>query len=145
MEIRKLHKPEYEAALALVWEVFLEYEAPEYSKEGVGEFLGSIHDAAYVSMLSMYGAFTENELMGMIASRAGGSHIALFFVKGEYQGQGIGRQLFEAVKADCKDKCITVNSSPFAVEIYKNLGFCAVDKEQVVNGLRFTPMEYVMV
>ena len=40
MEIRKLHKPEYEAALALVWEVFLEYEAPEYSKEGVDEFLG---------------------------------------------------------------------------------------------------------
>ena len=35
---------------------------------------------------------------------------------------------------------MTVNSSPYAVGIYRKLGFKAVDDEQSVNGLRFTPM-----
>lgn len=32
-----------EIALSLVWSVFMEYEAPDYSKEGVEEFRKSIH------------------------------------------------------------------------------------------------------
>ncbi|MGN1157448.1 MAG: GNAT family N-acetyltransferase [Agathobacter sp.] len=123
MEIRKVNTSEYEDALALVWKVFLEYEAPDYTEEGIHEFYRSIHDEAYLSMLSVYGAFVDNELVGVIATRKYGGHIALFFVEGKYHRQGIGRQLFEAVKADCKEDCITVNSSPYAVNIYGKLGF----------------------
>ena len=36
---------------------------------------------------------------------------------------------------------MTVNSSPYAVPIYHKLGFKDTGSEQVVNGLRFTPME----
>ena len=35
---------------------------------------------------------------------------------------------------------MTVNSSAYAVAVYRKLGFEAVDTEQVVTGLRFTPM-----
>lgn len=35
----------------------------------------------------------------------------------------------------------TVNSSPYAHEVYKHLGFVDTDKEQCVNGLRFYPMK----
>lgn len=35
---------------------------------------------------------------------------------------------------------MTVHSSPFAVEIYRHLGFVATGEERTVNGLRFTPM-----
>ena len=56
-------------------------------------------------------------------------------------GNGIGKALFNAVKNECPSDKITVNSSPYAVPIYHKLGFTDTDTEQVVNGLRFTPME----
>lgn len=46
----------------------------------------------------------------------GGKHIALFFVEGKYHCQGIGKQLFQTVKADN----MTVNSSPYAVLYIKS-------------------------
>ena len=36
---------------------------------------------------------------------------------------------------------MTVNSSPYAVPVYHKLGFKDTGSEQMVNGLRFTPME----
>ncbi len=127
---------ETQSALQLVWEVFQEFESPDYTQEGINEFYKSIHDENYISMLTMYGAFLSGELVGVIATRNNGRHIALFFVDGKYHRQGIGKQLFEAVRTDK----MTVNSSPYAVGIYRKLGFKAVDEEQSVNGLRFTPM-----
>lgn len=121
----------------MVWEVFLEYEAPDYTQEGIDEFYKSIHDENYLSMLSVYGAFSNGELVGVIATRNNGKHIALFFVEGKYHCQGIGKQLFQTVRTDK----MTVNSSPYAVPVYRKLGFKSVDTEQSVNGLRFIPME----
>ena len=59
-----------------------------------------------------------------------------------YHRWGIGRRLFEAMKQDYARKAFTVHSSPYAVEVYRHLGFAATGPEQTVNGLRFTPMEY---
>lgn len=70
------------------------------------------------------------------------NHIGGFFVKGEYQGKGNGRKLFETMKADYANKEITVNAAPYGVKIYERFGFTPTDKEQTVNGLRFTPMVY---
>ena len=140
--IRKLETDETENALALAWRVFLKYEAPEYPQEGIEEFRKSIHDENYTSKLCMYGAFRSDELIGMIAARNAGSHVALFFVDEKYQGKGIGKQLFNYLTAQRRTDRITVNSSPYAVPIYRKLGFAETDAEQSVNGLRFTPMEY---
>lgn len=137
LSIKRLDKKETENALNLVWEVFLEYEAPDYTQEGVDEFYKSIHDENYLSMLSVYGAFSSGKMIGVIATRNNGKHIALFFVDGKYHQQGIGKQLFQAVRTDK----MTVNSSPYAVAVYRKLGFEAVNTEQVITGLRFTPME----
>ena len=138
--IRQLDPSELPSALALVWRVFLAYEAPDYTQEGVDEFYKSIHDEAYLSGLRLYGAFVREALVGVLATRSGGTHIALFFVDGQYHRQGIGKQLFDAARARCPQGAMTVNSSPFAVAVYRQLGFRATDAEQVVNGLRFTPM-----
>lgn len=139
--IREIRQDEIEKALSLVWKVFQEYEAPDYTKEGTEEFYKSIHDESYLSELCCYGAFTHDELVGVIATRNNGTHIALFFVDGKYHRQGIGRQLFQtAQRANDSDK-MTVNSSPYAVPVYHKLGFKDTDTEQTVNGLRFTPME----
>ena len=36
---------------------------------------------------------------------------------------------------------ITVNSSPYAVDVYKKLGFVIEEDEQTVDGIRFTKMK----
>ena len=137
LSIKRLNKIETETALNLVWKVFLEYETPDYTQEGIDEFYKSMHDENYLAMLSLYGAFSSEGLVGVIATRNSGKHIALFFVDGKYHRQGIGKQLFQAVQTDK----MTVNSSPYAVPVYSKFGFKSVNTEQVVNGIRFTPME----
>ncbi len=141
ISVRKLNEKEIIEALSLVWNVFLEYESPDYTEEGIEEFHKSIHDEEYLSKLSMYGAFDKDELVGVIATRSDGTHIALFFVERNYHRQGIGKQLFKVILKECRSDKMTVNSSPYAVPIYRKLGFYEVDKEQIINGLRFTPME----
>ena len=57
-----------------------------------------------------------------------------------HQRQGIGRRLFELAMKDCLGREMTVNAAPFAIPIYEKLGFNVNDVEQIVNGIRFTPM-----
>ena len=140
--IRKLGTNETGTALDLVWSVFQEYEAPDYSEDGVKEFYSSIHDEKYFSELCMYGAFISEKLVGIIATRSKGTHIALFFVDGKYHKKGIGKKLFQTVLMECSSGRRTVNASPYAIPVYRKLGFIDIDVEQVINGIRFTPMVY---
>jgi len=139
--IRKLRPDEIGEALYLTWNVFQQYEAPDYTQEGVEEFYRSIHDEKYLSELCWYGAFVQDDLVGVLATRSAGTHIALFFVKGKYHRQGIGKQLYRVAWAENHSNVMTVNSSPYAVPVYHKLGFKDTDSEQIVDGLRFTPME----
>lgn len=143
MIYRELIANEMQPALALAWRVFLKFEAPEYDEKGIIEFERSLHDPHYLNMLRCYGAFDGENVIGVIATRNNGNHIALFFVDEEYQGRGIGKRLFELVVQNCDSGKLTVFSSPFAIPIYHKLGFNDTGDEQVVNGLRFTPMEFI--
>ena len=80
MELREIRETEYTEAFALAWEVFLAFEAPEYDEQGVKEFYRSIHDRQYVEQLQCYGAFFGGQLVGMIATRNDGNHVAAFLV-----------------------------------------------------------------
>ena len=142
MEIRPLREHELPQALALVWRVFLEFEAPEYPAEGVEEFRRSIADPAYLSQLRCYGAFAQDTLLGVMATRCAGSHVALFFVDAAHHHRGIGKALFARARKDCPQGRMTVNAAPYAVGVYEHLGFRATDQEQITNWLRYTPMEY---
>ena len=139
--IKELNKNKLNEALSLVWKVFNEYEAPDYNKEGIEEFHKCINDTSYLATLRVFGAFEGDNLLGVIATRSEGTHIALFFVDGKYHRQGIGKKLFKTVLDNNTSNKITVNSSPYAIPVYHKLGFCDTNKEQVINGLIFTPME----
>ncbi|MFS0777822.1 GNAT family N-acetyltransferase [Neobacillus sp. 3P2-tot-E-2] len=150
MEIIKLNKNHIENALDLVWTVFLEFEAPDYSPQGIEEFKKFISIDSMIKQfekeeITFWGCIINNVLTGVIATR-GSNHICLLFVNKDYHRQGIGKRLFHTVLEECKrnSNCnnITVNSSPYAVEVYHRLGFVNLDQEQTVNGLRFTPMSY---
>ena len=143
MEIREIiKKQEIEGAMDLVWLVFQQFEAPDYSPEGITTFKDFIEAQRIQPTLSLYGAYAKDMLIGMIATRSNGGHISLFFVKKEYHGQGIGRSLFNHICSQYDHPSITVNSSPYAAEIYRKLGFADLGSEQVTDGLRYIPMEY---
>lgn len=142
MEVRELMASEKADAISLVWEVFLEFEAPDYSEKGVETFRDFIYDEEAMNGHRFYGAYEKENLVGVIATRNADTHIALFFVRGDYQRRGIGRKLFETILKNCTAGTITVNSSPFAVGAYHKLGFIDTDTELTVEGMRFTPMRY---
>ena len=139
--VRRLTGEEIPAALELSWRVFLEFEAPEYSPEGIAAFRASLDDKERTRQMDFYGAFDADTLVGVLSMRAP-QHIGGFFVDAAYHRRGIGRRLFEAMRQDYAKQEFTVHSSPYAVEVYRHLGFTPTDDEQTVDGLQFTPMRY---
>lgn len=128
-------------ALDLALLVFMEFEAPDYSNEGIEEFKRSLQNPAYVDNLCFYVAIEQEEIIGMMATRNNGSHLALLFVDGLWQRKGVGRKLIESALENCECSAMTVNSAPFAHEFYKKVGFEDTDVEQVTNGIRYFPMK----
>jgi GNAT superfamily N-acetyltransferase len=150
MQISQLKKKEIAAAIDLVTDVFREFVAPDYSEEGTATFKEFIDYASITQKLErgemkIWGSFSSHRLSGVIASLKT-NHICLLFVRKKYQRQGIARALFEKVIDSCRlDRnisSITVNSSPYAVEAYRRLGFKEISAEKTLNGIRFIPMEY---
>ena len=143
IKIREIKKEEMKEALDLVWRTFLEYEAPDYTQEGIEEFKRTIDNEKWIAERKFIGAFENNKIVGVIATKDS-NHIALFFVDGNYHRRGIGKNLYNFIKELNSTGYFTVNSSPYAHEVYKHLGFIDTDTEQVVNGLRFFPMKVIL-
>ena len=137
--IREIKENEMKDAIELIWNTFLKYESPDYTEEGIKEFKKAIDDQEWIKSRKFIGAFDENKIVGVIATRDK-CHIALFFVDGKYHRQGIGRKLYEYICTDNEKGFFTVNSSPYAHEFYKHLGFIDTDTMQNINGLIFYPM-----
>lgn len=103
MKIKRLSPDKLPKAIALIWEVFSEFEAPEYSKEGVRAFRSALDDDERNKTMAFYGAFSAEELIGVLAVRKP-QHIGYFFVKTEYQRKGVGQALFETMCLDFERK-----------------------------------------
>ena len=134
-------------ALELVRSVFLEFEAPDYDEEGVQEFMEYIRPENIRENLAtgrqfMWQARLDGETAGVLAGTPDG-HVNLLFVAKQHHRKGSARALME-IYAQTMGKAgatqLTVNSSPYAVEAYKKMGFAAAGGEQTVNGIRFVPM-----
>ncbi len=139
--IHELSNDEITIALELTWEVFMEFEAPDYSQEGINEFRSFLDDQDAMKKLRFWGALNLNKMVGILAMRQ--DHICLLFVRKEFHRQGIAKKLFRHLLYQIKSETITVNSSPYALEVYGKLGFKAIKAEQITNGIRYTPMIYV--
>ncbi len=143
MEIKNIDRNQRDTAIQLVLDVFMQFEAPDYSVEGVEIFKRTaIYNNDFLDGLNMYGAYDSETLLGVIATRNKGNHIALFFVDGKHHRQGIGKTLFQIVLENSTAKEITVNSSPYAVEVYHRLGFVDIAPEETTNEIRYIPMVY---
>lgn len=143
MDIRRIgDKAEIREALALIWDTFLRFEAPDYSDEGVNSFRDFIKDSKAATSLEFFGAYEHGELLGVLVTDKALKHICCFFVHSKYHRQGIGRALWEYLLEHSDNPYYTVNSSPYAVEVYHRLGFTDLSDEKLSDGMRYTPMIY---
>ena len=143
MDIKKIDEAQIADAIDLIWTTFLQFEAPDYSEEGIKSFKDFIENRDIINTLEFWGAYDSLLLKGVIATNENRKHICCFFVKAEYHRQGIGRKLWEYLLENSKSEVITVNSSPYAVPVYHRLGFVDTETEQLSDGMRYTPMKCV--
>lgn len=149
MEVRELRRDEILSALHVIWEVFVSDVSLLYTREGVEKFRESVRYANVFRLyesreIVMFGAFEEGELAGAISVWSQG-RIDLFCVKKEWQGRGCGRRLFEAARSHClrvlRLARMTVEAPPNALAVCQHLGMRVAGAEQIVDGIRYVPME----
>lgn len=153
--IRKITAAEAKSAMALALEVFMEFEAPDYSPAGAETFRRDIVEnpeflqKVQQGICPVYGAFDADEIVAMMGMRSSRTHINLAFTKKEYQRKGIARAIFSYLLDDVRKdnpalETLTLNSSPYGIPFYLSIGFKPLTGEQEIDGIRFTPMQYTV-
>ncbi len=149
MEYRSLKREEILPALHMVWDVFVQDVAPDYTPEGVESFQNYIRYEHILELwegqnLYLFGAVDKNEVVGVIALQPDGM-IRLFYVRKDKQGQGIGRKLFQMAYNCCVQELkvikIWVHAAPGAVQKYQHLGMVQTGSMQTENGRCYVPLE----
>jgi acetyltransferase len=144
IEIKQLFDKEKNEALLFAKRVYLESKDESYTEMGIETFCSFVDNKQITVSFKIFGAFKDNVLKGIIATDEGKSHITLFFVEKLSQGKKIGKNLIQFILKNNKNSYITVNSSRYAVPIYKKLGFEKIDEEKEKDGIKFTPMKLVL-
>lgn len=155
IEIRKITCDEVESAMNLALEVFMQFEAPDYDPSGAESFKRDIvENPEYLEnarrgICPIYGAFDGDKIVALIGMRSNKTHINLVFTKREYHRKGIARAVFRCLLDDILHEnpaldALTLNSSPYGLPFYLALGFAPLSEEQEINGIRFTPMKYII-
>jgi len=85
-----------------------------------------------------------SQLVGVVGVKDN-SHLYHLFVAESHQRQGVATGLWQLAMQACFDEGnsgeFTVNSSKYAQEAYKTLGFVAQSGPQDKNGVIFIPMK----
>ena len=153
--IRKITSNEVEDAMKLALEVFMQFEAPDYGPNGVDTFKRDIVENqeyiknAKLGKCPIYGAFEGDKIVALIGMRSNKTHINLVFTKREYHRRGIAKSIFNYLLNDIINENpsleeITLNSSPYGMPFYLAIGFIPLSDEQEMNGIKFTPMKYII-
>lgn len=153
--IRKITGGEVESAMALALEVFMQFEAPDYPPEGVETFKKDIVENpqylenARQGLCPIYGAFDGDKMVALMGMRSSKTHINLVFTKREYHRRGIASAIFQHLLKDLlvenpNLEALTLNASPYGLPFYLAIGFQPLSEEQEMNGIRYTPMKYII-
>jgi len=148
LNIDRLKVTEIAEVVAMIQTVFDCYVAPDCTVDGIRVFKDFIRPMDLQERIAggslVLVARYRAELAAVIEIRVG-DHIALLFTATKFQRRGIARRLLQTALESWREnrpdiQKITVNSSPYAVAIYKRLGFRPTAIEQRKYGVRFTPM-----
>ena len=133
----------------------MQFEAPDYDPSGVETFKRDIvENSEYLKnarrgLCPIYGAFDGDRMVALMGMRSSKTHINLVFTRKEYHRRGIARAIFRYLLSDLLAENpaleeITLNSSPYGLSFYLKIGFMPLGDEREINGIRFTPMMYVI-
>ncbi len=133
---------------SFIREIYDEFVAVDYGAEGNQYFYEWIDPARIATRqqkyISLFTAWIESELAGMIEMRENNT-ISLLFTAKKFHRRGIAKKLVQAALTDCLKKDpelrkIYVHASPFSIPIYRKLGFKATEVMQEENGIKYLPM-----
>ncbi len=146
--VSAIKKTEYQATVNMVEASFWEYDASYYNKQGQDSFLAYANFANFAYRQwhhhITFVAKDGNRIIGMIELRTE-NHISMLFVAPGEVKKGIGKELVSCAlqyiaEHNPKTTYVTVNSSLYAVEFYKHIGFEATDSRHDNDGLIVIPM-----
>lgn len=105
---------------------------------GASDFADAMREGAF-----FFKAEADDALVGMIGVFAA-THVKYLFVDGAWHGRGVARELLRQAVAEMRvrgePRKVTLNSSDYAIDIYRKLGFIETDLRQQRDGVWFTPM-----
>ena len=120
----------------LIQSVLHEFIEKDLSPDGFQLVLDDTDEASIQELFTNektigYGASLNDRLIGVCVIRDW-SHVHFLFVAGAYHRRGIAQALFNLALADCLEKnptldILTVNSTLYAVDAYKKLGFVPIE------------------
>ena len=146
--LRIVTSDDSEAISALVQESFQKLAAADWDDQAQQNFIANASSESIAERLqsAVYAAaeFSDDQPTGFILFPKP-SLLGMLFVNPNRIGQGIARHLWEAARVHIESaypeiKTIELNSTPYAVNIYRALGFVPISAEFVVDGCRATRM-----
>jgi ribosomal protein S18 acetylase RimI-like enzyme len=151
LRIRVAVPEDSESISRLICELVDKYIAKEFSSQG-REFLLSTMTADVISRNMQSGyryhvAEISGLLAGVVAVRDN-AHLYHLFVAEQFHRKGIAKKLWQLAMNEClrdgNTGEFTVNSSAYALGVYKRLGFIAQSGPQEKNGVVFYPMKLIV-
>lgn len=149
--LRPIFEFEWDEAMKVVWDTFVLFDAPKYSREGIKNFKAFVKDPALKDLYldgkyPTFVALLNGMIVGVISIR-NKNHISLLFVDSDFQKKGIASRLIlkavEYVKSRENKNHITVFASPPAIGFYHKCGFVDTSDEITTDGITYTPMRLV--
>jgi len=149
LDIKKATINDIDKIIIFVRNIYDEFLSHYHTKQGNNEFYMFIEYDEILYRINraegeiFFTADNDNAIIGLIEIRYH-SHIALLYVEKKYHRQGIAKKLFSFIKEKNDIKKCSVNSSMYAIDIYKKMGFIPSGKYFVEkNGLKYLPMIYI--
>lgn len=123
------------------------YIACEFSPQGARNLLASMEPDAiegyFKSGFKYHVAVEDDVLAGVVGVREN-KHVYHLFVADAFRGRGLARELWHVARDACRQAGnageFTVNSSKFAVEMYRKFGFVESAPPETKNGVTAIPM-----
>ena len=146
--IRAVDASDAAAASALVQESFLKLASGAWESQARQRFLAESGPAALehkiVAAAYAVSAFTDSQMVGFLLMRTP-TLLGMLFVDPRRLRRGIATRLWECARVRLESqfpeaKTVELNSTPYAIEFYRALGFVPISAEFVRDGARATRM-----
>lgn len=149
MMIRMLTMNQMPEAMAFVKEIFDRELAPQLPDPCVASFHAFASEEPMKMMLQagsihLWGAFDENDTLTGVSAMNHPAHVSLLYVRPDCRGQGISRQLLEAMASfgvmAPKKNLLSVNALEPTIPYFEHVGFKATGPMSRIQEVPFLPM-----